>query len=263
MLGIIFNTGEFKLSTSVLRSSWKQWLKPSRFLPLLTILGAGTANLLSLLGILKLTVPESIIIALLALLSVDSLVERIRILEKIEHRLNTVSSNQTLRKRIQMPKPNDQAANASEICVLGVSANYAIPQFRGFYENRIRAGCKVRVILLNPESNSLETWKLLSKSSYTKDHIEATLSVLKELMQKAKVKGKCEVRLSDVLYPFSIFAVNLRAETGSMIVEYYSYDVPSDDRPHIQLTALGDAYWFGYYKQQFESAWSDAKTCSI
>jgi membrane protein implicated in regulation of membrane protease activity len=48
---------------------WKQWIKPNRLIPLLTILGAGTAIVLSLLGVIKLSVAENIIIALLALLA--------------------------------------------------------------------------------------------------------------------------------------------------------------------------------------------------
>lgn len=239
--------------------SWKRWLKWSRLVPFLTIIGAGTALVLSLLSILKLTVPESIIISLLALLSIDSLIERTNILERLEHRLNNLSSDQLLKKRVSMPRPNEQAQYASEICILGVSAHFAIPQYRGFYEKKIRTGCKLRVILLDPASPSLENWKLLSKSTLTTGHIEGTLSILKELMQKPGMKGKCEVRLSKVYYPFSIFAVDMKSKAGSMVVEFYPYDIPIDDRPHIQLAAASNPDWFIHFKEQFESAWSDAR----
>jgi hypothetical protein len=69
-------------------SWWKRWIKPSRFIPLLTILGAGTAIIFSLFGIIGLSVAENIILALLALLAVDALIERLSILERIETKLS-------------------------------------------------------------------------------------------------------------------------------------------------------------------------------
>jgi len=239
-------------------SIWKRWIKPSRIVPLLTLLGAGIANVLSFLSILKLSTPESIIIALLALLAIDGLVERISLLEKIDSKLQNSSTEQNLRKRADLPRVVDQAQFASEICILGVGAHFEVTQHLGFYESKIRDGCKIRVILLNPESSSLETWKLLNKSSVPKKRIESTLEALDELMQKTGVKDKCEVHLSDILFPFSIFATDLQKQSGMIIIEYHAHNVSVDERPHIKLTPSDSHYWFEYYRQQFEAAWSNS-----
>ena len=58
---------------------WKQWIKPNRLVPLLTILGAGTVLTLSLLGAIAFNLFENITIALLALLAVDALTERLSV----------------------------------------------------------------------------------------------------------------------------------------------------------------------------------------
>lgn len=240
-------------------SAWKAWFKPSRIFPLLTVLGAGVANVLSFLGILKLATPESIIIILLGLLAIDGLVERIGLLEKIEAKIQTSSVEQSLKRRVDLPKVADQAKFAAEICILGVGANFVIPQNLGFYESKIKGGCKFRAILLNPEGPSLEAWKLLNKSSVSKKRIESTLEVLEDFFEKPSIKGHCEIHLSDILFPFSMFATDLQKQDGSMVVEYYAYNVSIDERPHIMLTPSSSPYWFEYYQKQFESAWSNSK----
>jgi hypothetical protein len=45
-----------------LTPKWKRWIKPGRLIPSLTILGAGSVGVLSYLGIVVLSIPESIII---------------------------------------------------------------------------------------------------------------------------------------------------------------------------------------------------------
>lgn len=237
---------------------WKQWFKVSRLIPSLTILGAGASTVSSVFGLVKLTIPETIIIALLALLAVDSLVERISLLERLENKIGSLASSQPLKRRASLPKPPDYARHASEICVLGVSAHYVISQFTSFYESKLRGGCNLRIILLDPSGPSLETWKLQSQSNLTPGHIEGTSDVLKSLSQTPGVKGKCEVRLSEALYPFSMFAIDLEKRSGSMVIEFYSYKVHIDDRLHIQLTDSANPDWFDYYKQQFERAWTDS-----
>ncbi len=239
-------------------SPWKRWIKPNRLIPLLTILGAGLSIVLSLLGIIKLNIAENIIIALLALLAVDALTERLSVLEKIEARLSKLTAEQSLKKRSEILTPIEHGPQASEICIAVIHGGSVITPYTGFYESRIRDGCKIRVILLDPGAEAVQTWILRSRGTDSKLRIEASLERLRSLVQLSGVKGNCEVRLSNVFLPYSIFAVDLAENSGSMIVEYHSYKRSIDDRPHIHLTALDSLYWFNYYKQQFEQVWSEA-----
>jgi hypothetical protein len=236
----------------------KNWMSTGRLLPLLTILGAGSANVLSLIGIVPLSTPEEITIALLGLLAVDSLVERSNILERIEKRLNNLSAIQTLQPRANIPKPIENGQHATEIIILGVHIMTAFTPYIGFYEERLRAGCRIRFILIDPGSSAIENFNLLKGHSKTRSHIEVTLGLIQELNNKVDPRNKCEVRLASVLMPYSIFAVDINSACGSMIVEYQSYRVSIDDRPHVQLTVRESPYWFDYYRRQLESIWSES-----
>ena len=94
---------------------WKRWLAPDRLIPSLTILGAGVAIVLSLIKAIQLTTAEEIIIALLALISVDALNERLSLLEKIEARLHSLGTENTLKSRNDLKSPVEKAKYASEI----------------------------------------------------------------------------------------------------------------------------------------------------
>lgn len=237
---------------------WKGLFKPARLIPFLTIIGAGTAIVLSLIDFIKLSTSENIVIALLALLAIDAFIERLSVLEKIEDKLSNLSNVQILKKRVDLLKPTEQAKHASEICILAVSAVSIISPYIGFYKNKMKGGCNLRVILLNPDSLSLETWNLLVTHTYTKNHTESTLGALAELMSDKEASGKCEVRLLNVFLPYSMFCVDMSKDSGIIQVEYHPYKLPVDDRPHIHLTEFNSPYWYNYYRHQFQQAWSDA-----
>lgn len=238
---------------------WKLWLKPSRLIPMLTIAGGGAAIVLSLLKIIQLNIADDIIIALLLLLAVDALTERLSLLEKLNDKLGKISKGRTLRKRIDIMPPTELAANASEICILAVHGISVLPPYSGFYKKMLHNGCSLRAILLDPNSTAIEAWHKMTGHRDSNRLIETTLQDLKELVEFPGSRGTLEIRLSSVFFPFSLFCSDLTKDTGSMNVEYHSYKRSIDERPHIHLTARDDPYWFRYYNRQFEDAWSDSK----
>lgn len=245
-------------------SRWKQWIKPNRLIPLLTILGAGTALVLSLLGVIVLSISENIIIALLALLAVDALTERLSVLERIETKIANLSQGKILRSRAEIPPLEEQAGTASEICIVAISGISLSLRYFAFLEKKIRSGCKVRIVLLNPDPNGvgLQAWDLQSRITTTGTDITSTLEIFKQLEQIKSRKGKIEIRLLEIFLPFSMVAVDLQKESGSMVVEYHAFKTTISERPHVYLTPLDDPKWFNFYKQQFEEAWTNATVWS-
>jgi hypothetical protein len=65
--------------------------------------------------VIKLSMAENIIIALLALLAVDALSERLNILERVDAKLSNLAVGQTLRRRRDIPTPTSHARHATEI----------------------------------------------------------------------------------------------------------------------------------------------------
>jgi len=167
------------MQTTDSKTRWKLWLRPSRIIPTLTILGAGTAIVLSFLKVINLSIAEEIVIALLALLTADALSERVNLLERLETKLSKLAIGQTLRRRGDTHFLEEYGGNASEICIIAVSGISLAMRHLSFFESRINDGCKIRIILLDPNCPSLQVWNLMMKVSTTASDIKSSLEVFK------------------------------------------------------------------------------------
>jgi hypothetical protein len=239
-------------------NKWKKWLKLNRLLPTLTVLGSASAIVLSLIGIIKISLAENIIVALIGLVAVDALSERISFLKTLERKLDIIMTGQSLRTRKDILDYQTHTKNAFEICMLAISAP-SIPANFSIFKNRIREGCKIRIVLLNPKSPSFYAWNLLRPHKEATKLVEGTLERLKEIFHDPSLRHGLEVRLSDTFMSYSLFCVDGKRDSGSMILEFYSYKREMDERPHIHLTASENPFWFGYYMNDFEAFWADAE----
>lgn len=244
---------EGKMGSSYSEFKKKQFFKLSNLIPLLTVFVGIIAISFSLLGLIKLTIPEGIVISLLALLAFDALTERLSILARIENHLRKISVGQALRTRDVIPPLQEYARNASEICIAAVSAMSICHPNIHFFRKKLEAGCNIKIALLDPESPTLQTFYLQYGMHTAQKDIQTSLECLEGL-----VKEKCEVRLLKVFLPLSMVAVDLEKESGSILVEFHAYKKTVGERPHVLLTPQESSYWFNFYKQQFEQAWSDA-----
>lgn len=233
----------------------------SHIIAILTILGSGCAIILSLLKIMELTRAEEIIITLLGLIAIDALIERLHILEKIESKLDKEQYKPILRRRVEILPPDKLAKNASSIYVLAISAYSIISgKYPDFYKSKLKEGCYIKFILLSPDSKYFDSLdqQILSDIE-TKDHINSSLRILKPLSELKNYKGKLEIRLLDMFFPFSMIGIDFGEKTGKICVEYHCYKVSLEKRPHIILESEKDPDWFNFYQSQFDLAWSDAK----
>jgi hypothetical protein len=160
-----------------------------------------------------------------------------------------------LRRRKEMAPLEEEGKGASEVALAGISLISLVP-YTHFFEERLRHGCTLRFLLLDPKSEALPIWDMMSRSPFARMDIERTLSNITEIMAIPETaQGKCEVRLSQVFLPFSLVAIDPDKEKGCMIVEYHTYKSTLGDRPHVRLTRSTDTYWFEFYQAQFEQLW--------
>jgi hypothetical protein len=168
------------------------------------------------------------------------------------------ASHAVLRRRREIPPLEEQGKGASEVAVAGVSLISLVP-YTHFFEERLRVGCKLRFLLLDPKSDALTIWDMASRFPHARPDIERTLNNITEILRNTKaVEGQCEVRLSKLFLPFSIVAIDPAREDGSMIVEYHTYKSTLGERPHVWLTRYTDSYWFKFYQDQYELLWRDS-----
>lgn len=238
--------------------TWKSWLKIGRLIPLLTILAAAIVGILSLLGRFQVTMAEGVIIALLTLLSIDALVERMSFLEKIDSRLERLPESEILRDRSNLIRMEHLAVGATEIWAAGISLVSILHPYYDFYLQKLKEGCNLRFLLLEPNSIAREVWDKAQRVPTTKKDIETSLQVIDNITKSSRLKGKCEARRSQFQLPFSLVIVDSQKERGRMIVELLAYKRSLPDRLHLYLTRRNHEKWFMFFYNQFESLWHDS-----
>lgn len=248
-------------------SSWKQWLQFGRVVPLIVMIAAGVIQLvitvqaiqdrampagtITLLGILAL---------MLGLLALDSLTERMSILQKILDRLSEfeLQTTQGLKNREALNRLSSLSPNATEISVLAISGLQVIINNYEFIEDRLRNGCKLQFIFMDPESSAIHLWNEQNKPATATTDIHAAIERLQQLKKATGVDvSQCKLYLTSMLLPFSLVMVDPNKDNGMMTVEYHTYKTPVPDRPHIQLSRSTDGRWFSFYQNQFTRLWNE------
>ena len=222
----------------------------------LTVLVAFGLGILNIVGSAPPAWITSVTLAALGVLAISALRTEYHIGELLQ---KLPAPSEQLQNRSSLMPVRELAQTASEISFLGVSGISVLINELGFLEQKMKAGCKLRFILLDPSSPALRTWILLDRIPTTEADIKTSLEILKGLMQMEKVKGKCEVRLSKVYPPFALLISDINKNTGLMNVEFYTYKTTLSERPHVQLSQVHDKNWFDFYRAQFEQFWSDAE----
>ncbi|RIK73280.1 hypothetical protein DCC62_17710 [candidate division KSB1 bacterium] len=238
-------------------SAWRDWLKLRRLLPLLTIAFAVGVGVLSFFDLIA-QVPDEVIVTLLALIAVDALVERMSLLEKISARVEKWPEEEVLRDRSKLNRMEELAAGATEIWAAGISLVSIIRPYDNFYLQKLRDGCNLRFLLLDPNSKAAEVWNKKQQTPTAKKDIKLSLQSLDNLIKHRNLKGKCEVRLAQAFLPFSLVIVNGQKDYGKMTVEMLAYKKNLHDRPHLQLTKRDHEKWFRFFSDQFEILWQDS-----
>lgn len=242
----------------ILRKIWDD-LKHGENIDLyITVLLALGLVILNLIGVAPSTWLEPLTLAVLGLLAISTLGTRYFLEKQLERLISAPTFS--LKDRSEMSTIRDMGQKSTEIVVVGIALVTAVVRNLEFFEQKIKDGCHLRFLLLDPESQALQTWSLVSKHPDVHGDIIQTLKLLSTLVELGeKTKGKCEVRISNVFLPFGIAAFDPTKDTGIMSVEIFAYKRAIGERSHFLLTRVKDSRWFEYYKGQYEQLWNESK----
>jgi hypothetical protein len=160
---------------------------------LVTIVGAGATIVLDFARIVDLSTAEEVIIALLALLAIDALTERIGVLERIEEKLRAGSL--CLEGRGDFSRPlEERLASAGRVHLLGVSLVGIISQYQWLIIEKAKEGCQFKIITVAPEFYDLgEVPTSWYGSRGSKPNLEHTLFTIERIKERVG-NGMVEVR---------------------------------------------------------------------
>ncbi len=223
------------------------------YITVIVAIGLAIANVLNFASE-ELIAP--ITLAVLGLLAISNLINR----HHFGIQLNELKGISTplLKNRSELPSLYDCGQSASEIVIIGMTLIGVINPYLDFFEQKMRDGCKLRFLLLDPESPATEIFGKISKIPIKSD-IRQALRILEHLMKmEQETKGKCEVRLSDVFLSYGLAAFDPDKEIGFLNLETYTYKTAVGERPFIELKRNRNREWFKFYQSQYEQLWLDS-----
>lgn len=235
--------------------------------PMLIILGAIIGSLgFTPFGI-RFT-NEQIILALLAFLAIDSLVERLDLLsdmeEGIRHIRNAVTAkvNASLffKKGVDFPRMEQLIKDArKDIWIAGVTLTSTMA-ITGELVEKMLDGCNIRILALDPRGKRFDMASeyFNVNPEYAADRIELTLrNIYWRLAQPNN--GSFEVRTIDNILSTGYLIIDPESQSGWMNVRLYLYGWGAKNAPLFTLRRSEDPNWFEIYLSQFKEAWDDAK----
>lgn len=248
----------------------KRLLSLRNLAPFLIIVGAIVGSLdLHPFGIQFQT--NQIVLALLAFLAIDSMVERLDLLANIEHRITSLqqivnlktNTADLIKRRQDFPRLEQIIDKARyEIWVTGVTLD-AIITMMSLFEAKLLEGCNLRFMALDPSGKSIDSAARYygNDAELSATRIRANLTYLASRLQSTD-KGSVEIRVLDQLFPSGYIAIDPNDHAGQMLIQLYLYHIDSEIAPILTISKEDGEQWFSLYMLQLEKAWNDARVFS-
>lgn len=209
---------------------------------------------------------EQIIMALLAFLAIDALVERLELLTNIEREIQlirkalrpTVTSEAFFKKRDPRRVEGLIDQSRREIWIAGITLDTMVTLI-DLFRVKLKEGCKIRILALSPDGAALQEMAKYfgSEPDFIAARVRSNLSVLASALKKVP-NGSIEIRVLDRAFTTGYVISDPQSPKGYMIVQLYTYWLGVEGSPLFELSAQEDTLWYSIYLQQYEKAWTHA-----
>jgi hypothetical protein len=211
---------------------------------------------------------QRIILALLGVLALDTAVERLGYLRRIEDSIKSlggIASRPTFLNRTMLDaeEPFTQfVSRGQDVLITGLSLLSTVGQLREFFKRTVQQGTNLRFLLLDPESpclGSVAQFHGASPESLRTD-IMSSLQHLQQLIDSVRDSkgGSIQVRLLTTIPGTSIVMRDGHRDIGVIRCELYLYQADVSQRPAFRLTPANGT---DYHRRRdaAERLWEDSQ----
>ncbi|GAA1705685.1 hypothetical protein GCM10009745_61780 [Kribbella yunnanensis] len=152
---------------------------------------------------------------------------------------------------------------ANDLFITGVARNTLLTENYNEFERRLRHGCSIRMLLIEPSSGAVgiaaERYYAERSPASARARIEQSLRLLAELA--ASTGGSLEVRLTNHPIPLGVVAVDPDGQTeySALFVEYYTFQAEGEPKFVLQPTDT----WYPQFLEEAEILWRAAKPVQL
>ncbi len=213
------------------------------------------------------------ILGILGLLAVSGLWERHRQLRNIQEiSLNT--NDIVTRKLTGQVSAKDffwagerkiashDIANATDIYIVGMILNRTVRDHLATFGDRVAEGANLKFVIVDPDDEAI--MKIMPFRSYGtkpsewwRNRIQQTIGHIEDIPNIEKPKGSINIGLLPYFPSFGMWLIDPEQPHGQIVVEIYHHRT-AEPNPTFLLKASDDAYWYSFFKNQFDLLW---KSC--
>lgn len=157
---------------------------------------------------------------------------------------------------------------ATEIDICGVVLATEIDKNIGLLKSKILDGAKIRIMLINPNSEATNMALLRSdnieNSGYYRKKLEVTFDNIDFLLKSISKSnnqnniGCLEVKMLSYSPSFGIIRTK-NNDSEDIIIELYPHHTGYDNPPIFNINSNTDASYYQYFEKQFEAMWDKAE----
>jgi hypothetical protein len=131
----------------------------------------------------------------------------------------------------------------------------------GTIHERIRAGVRVRLLVLDPDGAAMAAFSRFSNvdPAVRRGKIVSNLLYLRSQFRSEPARRHCELRVIDSFLSAGCIGLDLDTPAAKLFVQHYLYRTSANAAPLFALTRAADERWFGVYRAQFEQLWTEAR----
>lgn len=214
-----------------------------------------------------------VIFAILALISVNTITERVTFFKKI---LDSNKGSPHLRSRedSDFETFHQYIEGGREVFVAALSLHFICSNQTTNLENGVRDGVDFKFVIVDPKLPDDAMQKIaehdervqMSVSKALRDEIEMSVSTLRDISNAPNSTGTITLKAGKGLPVFTITMVNPRARNGKMRVELRPYHRNIGARPYFELKKANpdDSRWYNhFYEQYYEKLWDHSPTIPL
>jgi hypothetical protein len=222
---------------------------------LLTII---VSFILLLLGIFGVTAPElvsSLTLAVLGLIAISSLESRYQV-EELALKLGQIPESIFLK---EFPSDLDMdIRNSKELWLIGVTLSRTIKTYYPVFEEKLKHGFQIMVILINPQGSALEmsVKPVYGNKSIEQRRAEVVVSLESLCDLKARYPDLLHIKISDNYIGHGVIGIDPNSTTGKLYVEMHPFKMPGGSQPKFVLESK-DGEWFDFFKQETQTIWEN------
>lgn len=209
-----------------------------------------------------------IILAILALISVSTVTERVTFFKKI---LDSSKRSSHLRSREDTDFEDFHLYidGGQEVFVAALSLHFICSSKTTDLEHGMRDGVDFKFIIVDPQlpndamaqiAEHDERSQMMNPKSL-RDEINMSVSTLSDLKKRPEATGTVTLKAGKGLPVFTVTMVNPRRRNGKMRIELRPYHRNIGPRPYFELKRENpeDARWYNhFYEHYYEKLWTDS-----